>query len=31
MVTFMFVVILPILGFLCFTGPGGITGQKPRH
>lgn len=29
MITFMFIAALAILGFLCFTGPDGITG--PRH
>jgi hypothetical protein len=29
MVTFLFVVVLAILGFLCFTGPDGVMG--PRH
>jgi hypothetical protein len=29
MVTLMFIAALAILGFLCFTGPDGISG--PRH
>jgi hypothetical protein len=31
MVTFLLVVVLAILGFLCFTGPGGDIGPKHRH
>jgi hypothetical protein len=29
MVTFLFVVVLAIVGFLCFTSPDGVIG--PRH
>lgn len=29
MTTFLFVVVLAMLGFLCFTGPDGFIG--PRH
>jgi len=31
MVTFIFVAVLAILGFLCFTGPDGATGPRHRH
>jgi hypothetical protein len=31
MVTFLFVAVLAILIFLCFTGPDGVTGPKHRH
>ncbi len=31
MVTFLFVSLLALLGFLCFTGPGGIIGPRHRH
>jgi hypothetical protein len=30
MVTFLFIVVLTILGFLCFTGPDGIGRPKNR-
>jgi len=29
MITFLFVAVLAILAFLCFTGPDGVIG--PRH
>ena len=29
MMTFLFLAVLALLGFLCFTGPDGIVG--PRH
>lgn len=28
--TFLFVAVLAILGFLCFTGPDGVIGTKHR-
>jgi hypothetical protein len=28
---FLFVAVLVILGFLCFTGPGGVIGPRDRH
>jgi hypothetical protein len=31
MVTFLFVAVLSILIFLCFTGPDGVTGPRHRH
>jgi hypothetical protein len=31
MVTFLFVALLGLLGFLCFTGPDGIIGPRHRH
>jgi hypothetical protein len=31
MVTFLLVVVLAILGFLCFTGRGGVIGPRHRH
>ncbi len=31
MVTFLFVAVLAILVFLCFTGPDGVTGSRHRH
>jgi hypothetical protein len=31
MVTFMFVAVLALLGFLCFTGPDGVIGPRHRH
>jgi len=31
MTTFLFIAILAILGFLCFTGPDGVAGRKHRH
>jgi hypothetical protein len=31
MVTFLFVSLLALLGFLCFTGPDGIIGPRHRH
>jgi hypothetical protein len=31
MVTFLFIAILAILGFLCFTGPDGVIDTKHRH
>ncbi len=31
MMTFLFVGVLAILGFLCFTGPGGPIGPRHRH
>jgi hypothetical protein len=31
MVTIFFGVVLMLLGFLCFTGPGGINGPTARH
>ncbi len=31
MMTFLFVAVLAILGFLCFTGPDGVIGPRRRH
>ena len=31
MITFLFVAVLPIVGFLCFTGPDGVIGPSHRH
>jgi hypothetical protein len=31
MVTLMFATVLAILGFLCFTGPGGVNRPRDRH
>jgi hypothetical protein len=31
MVLFLFVAVLAILIFLCFTGPDGVTGFRNRH
>jgi hypothetical protein len=31
MITFLFVAVLAVLGFLCFTGPNGVMGPKYRH
>jgi hypothetical protein len=31
MVTFLFVAILAILIFLCFTGPDGVIGPRPHQ
>jgi hypothetical protein len=31
MMAFLFVAVLSILGFLCFTGPDGVIGPKDRH
>jgi hypothetical protein len=31
MVTFLFVAVLAIVIFLCFTGPDGVTGRRHRH
>ncbi len=31
MTTFVFVAVLAILGFLCFSGPDGFLGPKHRH
>ena len=31
MMTFVFVAVLAILGFLCFTGQGGPIGPRHRH
>jgi hypothetical protein len=31
MMTFLFIAILAILGFLCFTGPDGVIGSRHRH
>jgi len=31
MMAFLFVALLALLGFLCFTGPDGIIGPKHRH
>jgi hypothetical protein len=31
MITFLFVAVLAVLGFLCFTGPDGVMGPKHRH
>jgi hypothetical protein len=31
MIKFLFVAVLAIVGFLCFTGPDGVTGPRDRH
>ena len=31
MMAFLFVAVLSILGFLCFTGTDGVIGPKHRH
>jgi hypothetical protein len=31
MTRFFFVVVLAVLGFLCFTGPDGIFGPRHHH
>jgi hypothetical protein len=31
METFLLLAVLAILGFLCFTGPGGFIGPRQRH
>jgi hypothetical protein len=31
MITFLFVAVLAVLAFLCFTGPDGVTGPKHRR
>ena len=31
MMTFLFVSLLALLGFLCFTGPDGIIGPRHSH
>ncbi len=31
MMTFLFIAVLAILGFLCFIGPDGIIGPRHRH
>jgi len=31
MMTFLFIAILAILGFLCFIGPDGFIGPRHRH
>ena len=31
MVTFLFVAVLAILGFLCLTGRDGVIGPRHRH
>jgi hypothetical protein len=31
MITFLFVAVLAVLGFLCFTGPDGVIGTRHRH
>ena len=31
MMTFVFVAVLAILGFLCFTGPDGVAGGRRRR
>ena len=31
MVELLFVLVLAILGFLCFTGPGGAAGPRQRR
>jgi hypothetical protein len=31
MITFLFVAVLAVLGFLCFTGSNGVMGPKHRH
>jgi hypothetical protein len=31
METLLLAAVLAILGFLCFTGPGGVSGPRRRH
>jgi hypothetical protein len=31
MITFLFVAVLAVLGFLCFTGRDGVFGSRHRH
>jgi len=31
MLTLLLAAVLAILGFLCFTGPGGFNGPRHRH
>jgi hypothetical protein len=31
MVTILFIAVLAILGFLCFSGPEGVIGPRHRH
>jgi hypothetical protein len=31
MMAFLFVALLALLGFLCFTGPDGFIGPRHRH
>jgi hypothetical protein len=31
MLTLLLAAVLAILGFLCFTGPGGVGGPRHRH
>jgi hypothetical protein len=31
MMTSLFIAVLAILGFLCFTGPDGFNGPRHRH
>jgi hypothetical protein len=31
METLLLAAVLAILGFLCFTGPGGVSGPRNRH
>jgi len=31
MMTFLFLAVLAILGFLCFTDPDGVIGPRHRH
>jgi hypothetical protein len=31
MVTSLFIAVLAILGFLCFSGPDGVIGPRHRH
>jgi hypothetical protein len=31
MIAFLFVAVLTILGFLCFTGRDGLSGPRHRH
>ncbi len=31
MMTFLFLAVLELLGFLCLTGPDGIVGPRHRH
>jgi hypothetical protein len=31
MMTFLFVAVLVVLGFLCFTGPDGVVGPRQRR
>jgi hypothetical protein len=31
MLTLLLAAVLAILGFLCFTGPGGLNGPRHRH